>query len=148
MPGCVQTWPVYTTARVQLHVQWQKKWLHYVILIHDKLFSASMTIFSKLYIKHLCRQSYKPRFSYMPCFTSSAVCKKQRKKPWGFLPCDSWHRHHMLSCLYVAIAVQWRRLILHSVLATKTCTDGQQHQAYKTYSSWKEQLRSVAKRHL
>ena len=49
----------------------------------------------------------------------------------GFLPCDPWHRHHMLSCLYVAIAVQWRRLILHSVLATKTCTDGQQHQAYK-----------------
>ena len=57
--------------------------------------------FSLSYIKHLCRQSYKPQFSYMPCFASSAVCKRQRKKPWDFLPCDLWHRHHVLSCLYV-----------------------------------------------
>ena len=59
MPVCVQTQAVYATARVA--AQWQKKWLHYVLLLHDMLFSASLTIFSKLSTISIC---YKPRFSY------------------------------------------------------------------------------------
>ena len=93
--------------------------------IHEGLFSMGayypdFTVLQpqKNTVSALWKRPSKNPFAHLQILIARSM-QNRKEKAWGFLLCDLRHQHHMLSH-FQWITMLWRRLVLHSVSATKT----------------------------